>query len=339
MSKLSKHANVLDRLQQMVAKEAAAAADKNKIYTEASHTTNSEVTAPAKDEAVIAASPMIAKIEVTDTEKKEEKKEEKPEEKKEEKKEASAKSITELGTEILSAISKIAASEAAATPAVTPAVAVEKSAEAAVVTAPAAVAPTETAPAVATEVLDPKLAASQEEIDKIASYELGRQFVAAILKQAEEKEAIDKIAAEIAFFKEAGRREFEALIAQATAELQGEKLGADAFDTMLQQQTEAQMAGANAFKAILKEAEDLHTAEQARQEYTALLTNIERLNSENETLKQASVELASARAELLKTSAVLEEKAKEDREAAKFASIAEYLKSEIVKSLKQEARD
>jgi hypothetical protein len=95
---------------------------------------------------------------------------------------------------------------------------------------------------------------------KVASYDLGRQFCAALIKSASENQYQD----EYELVKEAGRRDFDLLIAQAADSLednQNEKLayeeGIEAFDEiMLQKQAEedAHVAGANYFDSLVKQA-------------------------------------------------------------------------------------
>jgi len=92
-----------------------------------------------------------------------------------------------------------------------------------------------------------KKAAEVEELAaKVASYELGRQFCAALLKAASE-ESVD----EVAMRKEAGRRDFDAMIAQAAEELENtESQEKQAFEKV----AEAEEAGATYFDELLKQA-------------------------------------------------------------------------------------
>lgn len=83
---------------------------------------------------------------------------------------------------------------------------------------------------------------------KVASYELGRQFCAALLKVAAESEP-----SEAALMKEAGRRDFDALIAEAAENLEK---GATSVETTEKQ---AEAAGAAYFDEIAKQAALEHT--------------------------------------------------------------------------------
>jgi len=113
-----------------------------------------------------------------------------------------------------------------------------------------------------------KKAAEVEELAaKVASYELGRQFCAALLKAASEAPAVD----ELEMLKEAGRRDFDVLIAQAAEELennqQQEKQAA-------QQAVEAETAGATYFDELLKQAA-LEEALAENQQLSAKLAEYE----------------------------------------------------------------
>jgi len=98
---------------------------------------------------------------------------------------------------------------------------------------------------------------------KVASYELGRQFCAALLKAAGTQEDSE----DIALMKEAGRRDFDILIAQAAEDLEGtekqaaleeaEAAGYAYFDEIVEKQAaleQAEAAGASDFENILKQA-------------------------------------------------------------------------------------
>jgi hypothetical protein len=75
---------------------------------------------------------------------------------------------------------------------------------------------------------------------KVASYDLGRQFAAAIIKQASETFNID----EVEMMKEAGRRDCDEMIAQA----------AEALQTSESQEKQAEEAGAAYFDEVIKQA-------------------------------------------------------------------------------------
>ena len=115
-----------------------------------------------------------------------------------------------------------------------------------------------------------KKAEVEELASKVASYELGRQFAAALLKSAGDRFQPN----ETELMKEAGRRDFDLLIAKAadeletgkTSEKQAEAAGAAHFDQILKQA---------AFEEALTENEQLHAKvaqyenfiKQAQEEY------------------------------------------------------------------------
>jgi len=130
---------------------------------------------------------------------------------------------------------------------------------------------------------------------KVASYELGRQFCAALLKAAGTQEDDS----EIALMKEAGRRDFDLLIAQAAEDLEGsekqasleeaEAAGYAYFDEVVEKQAsleEAEVAGAAHFEDILKQAALEETATENEQ-LKAKLAEYENF------FKQAEAEQAS----------------------------------------------
>jgi hypothetical protein len=116
---------------------------------------------------------------------------------------------------------------------------------------------------------------------KVASYELGRQFCAALLKTASEHTAPD----EAELMKEAGRRDFDLLISQAAEDLEG--------NTKVSEQDaekQAEEAGAAYFDEVLKQA----ALEEAINENKTLQVKLAEyeayLNSEYQ--KQAAAEQA-----------------------------------------------
>lgn len=99
-----------------------------------------------------------------------------------------------------------------------------------------------------------KKAEVEELAAKVASYELGRQFCAALLKAASQQEDHS----EIELMKEAGRRDFDLLIAQAAEDLEGaqEKQASEFNEEELakQAEAEAEQAGAAYFDEAIKQA-------------------------------------------------------------------------------------
>jgi hypothetical protein len=138
---------------------------------------------------------------------------------------------------------------------------------------------------------------------KVASYELGRQFCAALLKTASQT-----VSDESTLMKEAGRRDLDLLIAQAAEELETE--------TAVESEKTAEAAGAAYFEEILKEA--------------ALDEAVE----ENEALKAKVAELYQAVEQTLSKEAQ-EKKAQED--AAAQVKLAESVAAIVLERLKSEA--
>jgi hypothetical protein len=136
--------------------------------------------------------------------------------------------------------------------------------------------------------------------NKVASYELGRQFCAALLKSAAAAPS------EAELMKEAGRRDLDLLIAQAAQELDSES----------GDEKQAEEAGAAYFEQILKEA--------------ALNEAI----NENEALKVKVAELSTVVNETLSKEAQ-EKKAAE--EAAAQIKLAESVAAIVLEKLKAEA--
>ncbi len=112
--------------------------------------------------------------------------------------------------------------------------------------------------------------------EKIASYELGKQLAETLLKQAGEQQTQDQTE----ILKEAGRRDFDVIIAQAAAELehkqaaeyqqalaikQAEDLGARAFDDLYKQaQLQAIAEDNNQLKAKVAELSQVKQQEQEK---------------------------------------------------------------------------
>lgn len=152
---------------------------------------------------------------------------------------------------------------------------------------------------------------------KVASYELGRQFCAALLKAAGDTGSSHS---ESEMMKQAGRRDFDLLIAQAAEELesaeqtkQAEEAGAAAFESCLgaaAQEKQAEEAGAAYFDELLKQAalEEVSTENQQLKEklaeYENYLASIEaeKVAYENSLkAEEAQAKLASTVAETVLT--------------------------------------
>jgi hypothetical protein len=96
-----------------------------------------------------------------------------------------------------------------------------------------------------------KKAEVEELAAKVASYELGRQFCAALLKTAAEQQAPD----ELELMKEAGRRDFDMLIAEAAENLENSEA----------QEKQAEAQGAAYFDELVKQAAYEDTVAQNHQ--------------------------------------------------------------------------
>ncbi len=168
-----------------------------------------------------------------------------------------------------------------------------------------------------------KKAEVEELAAKVASYELGRQFCAALLKAAGEAQ---QQPSEAELMKQAGRRDFDLLIAQAAEELespeqvkQAEEAGAAAFDAYYSQEKQAEEAGAAYFDELLKQAA-LEDLSQENEQLKAKLAEYEQLVASAEAEKQAhlkAVETQELQAKLAESVA---------------ATVIQKLKSETVAS-------
>lgn len=96
-----------------------------------------------------------------------------------------------------------------------------------------------------------KKAEVEELAAKVASYELGRQFCAALLKTAAEQQAPN----ELELMKEAGRRDFDMLIAEAAENLENSQA----------QEKQAEYQGAVYFDGLAKQAAYEETVAQNQQ--------------------------------------------------------------------------
>ena len=150
-------------------------------------------------------------------------------------------------------------------------------------------------------------AKTAEELNKEASYKLGATFAEALIKRAALVKQAEEQAAQASMIKEAGRRDFEALIQQAALEIktaqereaqlskQAEEQGAFMFEQMLKQakleaaQEEVKMLTAKLaeYAAFEKEAQARYEAQQREEEFTKLANVVvERLKNELSAQKQ-----------------------------------------------------
>lgn len=131
---------------------------------------------------------------------------------------------------------------------------------------------------------------------KVASYELGRQFCAALLKTAGETFSAPQN--EVELMKEAGRRDFDAMITQAAEALEEEE----------QQTKQAELAGAAYFDEFVKQAaldelskqnQELSVKVAQYEEYINNIQTQESLQKQAEATAQQQAKLAQAVAEMV----------------------------------------
>ncbi len=174
---------------------------------------------------------------------------------------------------------------------------------------------------------------SEEEIAKEAAAtqarEIGRQMAVELLKRAS-RQTED-------LQKQAGRRDFEALITEASAKLeeekQAEKLGADLFDEMYTREKQAEANGQAAFVELYKQASYEFEINKLAALNRALESKVAALTSELNATKN---EAATTKTAAAKFEAELQKKSEEDREAQKMAQLVSIIKSEVLGGLKQE---
>ena len=183
--------------------------------------------------------------------------------------------------------------------------------------------------------------AEELELDKEASFELGRTFARAFLST--------KVASEVNIYKEAGRRDFETLIATAAAELESEgkkhekkeskkeqaienlmhaKQAAESDEAQVKQ---AEEAGAQAFNDLIKQAQEEAQAAQYKQ---ALDQHIAGIVAEKNAAEAKANELATKLAE---KEAILNKQAEEAKLDAKFASWGNAVVEQVISRLKHES--
>lgn len=130
-----------------------------------------------------------------------------------------------------------------------------------------------------------KKAEVEELAAKVASYELGRQFCAALLKSAGEQFEVN----ETQMMKAAGRRDFDAMIAQAAENLENEK-GSE---------KQAEVAGAAYFDEILKQAA-LQEAVEENEKLAAKVAQYEEFIKQAQSEYSAQVAASSAQEQQVK---------------------------------------
>jgi len=196
--------------------------------------------------------------------------------------------------------------------------------------------------------------ASEEatDIDKQASFELGRQFCRSFL-QANTTTQQD-------MYKDAGRKDFETLITQAAAELdqknaqeqgqlaekQAEEAGVRDFYTVANQmaqtkqasalydeqyaEKQAEEAGAQTFHAMMKQAQDEYQANQVKQAFEQQLVAI---HNEKVAAEQKAAEF---QAQLLERDTTIQKKAEEEKRAQEFHTWGNYVVEQVMEKLRSE---
>ena len=173
---------------------------------------------------------------------------------------------------------------------------------------------------------------SQEELDKQASFELGRQFCRNFLQT--------KVASQQEVYKEAGRRDFETLIAQAAAELDQQKQAqqqpvqtkqASAVVDESYAEKQAEEAGAQAFYAMMKQAQEEYQAEQVK---LAFEQRVQAIAMEKAAAEKRAAELE---AQLKAKEAEMQKKAEEEKRAQEFHAWGNYVVDQVLAKLQSEA--
>lgn len=157
---------------------------------------------------------------------------------------------------------------------------------------------------------------NSEDVNKVASFEFGRTLAEMFIKSAHENE--------VAMLKEAGRRDFELMIAQAAAELEKEQTGNEktASNQSMSKEAAEEAAGAQAFHDLMKQA-------QLEQAFTEM-------QKKAEAAEARAVEAEKKASQYAEREAVMAKQAAEQAEMAKFAAMADYIKNEVLSALKQE---
>lgn len=163
-------------------------------------------------------------------------------------------------------------------------------------------------------------AKSAEEAEKAASYELGKLWGELVIKQAYDQQ-LEQI-------KEAGRRDFEVLVAQAAEQMksaskQTEKVAAD-----VEKQAEAE--GAAAFQNLYKQAQIEQAIGQIVAQNEALAAKVAAFE------KEAAAKEAEHKAALAAKQAEIDRREAEEREQQKFAQFASLIENRIMDRMRTE---
>ena len=161
--------------------------------------------------------------------------------------------------------------------------------------------------------------------DKVASYELGKLWAELVIKKAQDEQ--------IANIKEAGRRDFEILVANAAEQMkQADRKSTNTKVAAVTDQTEkrAEAEGAAAFQALYKQAQFEQGVAQIIEQNKQLQAKLAEV-AEAQKAKEAELN-----AKLAAQQATIEKAAAEDREQQKFANLAAVLEERIFSRFKSE---
>lgn len=154
---------------------------------------------------------------------------------------------------------------------------------------------------------------------KVASYTLGRQFCAALLKSAGASHAVTS-PDEASLMKEAGRRDFDLLISQAAEELEDNEKQAGYSEELLEKQAEE--AGAAYFDEILKQAA-LEEAVEENKQLAEKVAAYEAYIKEAQQAYEAEQSMQSAQAQQIKLAESVAEIVTQKLKAEMVSSSAE----------------
>lgn len=173
----------------------------------------------------------------------------------------------------------------------------------------------------------PGKSASEEEADRVASYELGKLWAEHTFKQAQEQE--------YAMAKEAGKKDFEQMIAQASEQLQATKAQQAKQaqeDAVVVKQ--AEYNGKAAFNSLLKQAQlEQKVAEQAQQIKVLAQAQLAKMAQAKPEVQN---EVAQLKVALAEKEAQLNAKIAEEHEQAKFAAWSQATARMVIDTLKNE---
>lgn len=161
---------------------------------------------------------------------------------------------------------------------------------------------------------------SDEDLEKLSSYVLGQKIAEMNFKMAHERD--------LGMAKLSGRRAFEEMITQAAAELETTQTKTANDNSMLEKQAEE--AGANYFNELMKQAQAEYAVNQLVAQNQALAKQAQDLAQEVAYVKQAASQVIAEK------QAELQKQVQEREDLAKWASMADYVKTQVLEGLKQE---